>query len=109
MPSISLQLSAASSNALEGLQFSVQDSPALVSLYAASPTEGESLTFSVGSRQFIVAGVMNVETGTGVVNTDRDILLDQEVVPAGKYFLDVPTVTANMRFLLVIEPSRPSA
>jgi len=109
MPSIRLQISAATTNALEGLQFSVQDSPALVTLYAATATEGETLTFSVGSRQFAVAAVMNVERSTGVVDTETDMILDQEVVPAGKYFLEIPAAAANLMFLLIIEPSRPSA
>jgi len=109
MPTIRRQISAASDNVLEGLQFSVQDSPALVTLYAATATEGETLTFSVGSRQFAVGAVMNVEGSTGVVRTDTDMILDQEVVPAGKYFLEFPAVAANLMYLLIIEPARPSA
>jgi len=108
MPVISQQISTATTNALEGVQFSVQDSPALVTLAAATATEGETCTFSVGSRQFAVAAVMNLEAGSGEVDMERDILLRDEVVPAGKYFLEFPAAAANLRFVLIIEPATPS-
>jgi len=104
MPAIRRVVAAATDDALNGLKFKTQGLPALVSLYASSATAGEDLSFSVGSVSFLTSGEINLEVANQVIDLERDGLLVQEVVPAGEYFLEVPTVTADMSFLLVIEP-----
>lgn len=104
MPIIKRTISTAADDVLSGLKFKTQGQPALVSLYASSATAGESLSFSVGSRQFCADAAINLEAADRVVDTDRDMIMDQEAVPPGEYFLSVPTIAGDMTFLLVIEP-----
>ena len=93
---------AGTANALDGLQF--QDIPepgALVTIYASTPTATGTISYSVGTERFLVAAEENVEIVADAVDTQRDMLLDREPVPAGKQFLAVDTQIANI--LVVIE------
>lgn len=106
MPTIRRQLSAPSENALEGLKFSVQNGPALVTMYAATATAGETLSFSVNNQDVLVDAPLNVQVAADVLDTDRDQILFREVVPAGKYYLRAPAVATELDYMLVIEPLR---
>ena len=103
MPSILLKnVAAGTANALDGLQF--QDIPepgALVTIYASTPTATGTISYSVGTERFLVAAEQNVEIVADGVDTNRDLILDREPVPAGKQFLAVDTQIANV--LVVIE------
>jgi len=103
MPSIRLSnIAAGTANAVDGLQF--QDIPepgALVSIYASTPTTGALVSYSVGTERFLVDAFVNVEIVADAVDTNRDMILDREPVPAGKQFLAVATQIANV--LVVIE------
>lgn len=103
MPSIRLSnTAAATANAVDGLQF--QDIPApgaLVSIYASTAVAGGNISFSVGTERFLVDASVNIESSADVVDTDRDMVLDREPVPAGKMFLAVNSQVCNT--LTVIE------
>lgn len=103
MPSIKLSnVAAGTANALDGLQF--QDIPepgALVSIYASTPTAAGLISYSVGTERFLVNASVNIEIATDAVDTNRDMVLDREPVPAGKQFLAVDDQIGN--FLVVIE------
>lgn len=103
MPSIMLKnVAAGTANALDGLQFQDIPSPgALVSIYASTPTATGTISYSVGTERFLVAAEQNVEIVADGVDTNRDLILDREPVPAGKQFLAVDTQIANV--LVVIE------
>ena len=103
MPTISRQISAATDDALSGLKFKVQGSPALVSLYASTETATETVSFSVGSQEFLSGGVMNVQTDDSV-KINECALLQQEAVPAGEYYLSFPACAGTINFVLMIEP-----
>jgi len=105
MPTIRRNLTASpTENALEGLKFSVQNGAALVSLYAATATAGESLSFSVNNQDVVVDATVNVQAAAGVIDTDRDQIMFREAVPPGKYFLRIPAMAAAFDYQLVIEP-----
>ena len=57
----------------------------------------------MNSLSFLEDAEVNVEIGTGVVDTSRDQVLFREGVPAGQYRLPA-VVTTDTLFLLVIEP-----
>jgi len=103
MPSILLKnVAAGTANAVDGLQF--QDIPvpgALVTIYGSTPTAGALISYSVGTERFLVDGAVNIEGSADVVNTNADLVLDREPVPAGKQFLSVAAQIANV--LVVIE------
>jgi len=103
MPSIRLtNVAAGVANALDGLQF--QDIPepgALISLYATTAVALGTISYSVGTERFLVAASINIEGAVDAVDTNRDMVLDREPVPAGKQFLAVDGQVANL--LVVIE------
>ncbi len=103
MPSIKLSnIAAGVPNALDGLQF--QDIPepgALISIYASTAAATGTISYSVGTERFLVAASVNVEIVADGVDTNRDMVLDREPVPAGKQFLAVDGQIANL--LVVIE------
>ena len=103
MPSIRLtNVAAGTANALDGLQF--QDIPepgALISLYASTAVALGTISYSVGTERFLVDASINIEIAVDAVDTNRDMVLDREPVPAGKQFLAVVGQVANL--LVVIE------
>lgn len=103
MPAIRLSnVAAGTANALDGLQFQVLDQPSLVTIYATTAVAAGTISYSVGSEQFLDAASINIESSADVVDTDRDLVLDREPVPAGKQFLAVAGQVANL--LVIIEP-----
>ena len=103
MPSIRLNnIAAGVANALDGLQF--QDIPepgALVTIYGSTPTALGLISYSVGTERFLVDAAVNVEQNADEVNTNFDLVLDREPVPAGKQFLSTTAQICNV--LVVIE------
>lgn len=107
MPTIKKVNVATSANALNGLKF--EDIPpggALVSLYASGVTAGDTISYSVGSEDFLVDAQTNIEASADVVDTDRDQILFQEPVPEGKQFLSI-TATTAVNYILVLEYAAP--
>lgn len=102
MPSIRISNAAVQANALDGLQF--QDIPepgALVTIYASTAVALGTISYSVGTERFLVLASVNIEQSADEVDTNLDMILDREPVPAGKQFLSVEGQVAN--FLVVIE------
>jgi len=103
VPSIRVNNSAAGTlNAVDGLQF--QDIPeggALVTIYATTAVALGTIDYSVGTERFLVSAAVNVEQNADEVNTNVDMVLDREPVPAGKQFLAVNLQVCN--FLITIE------
>lgn len=103
MPSIRVNnVAAPTANAVDGLQF--QDIPApgaLVTIYASTAVATGTISYSVGTERFLVAAQVNTEQNADEVNTNFDMILDREPVPAGKQFLAVDGQVCN--FLVVVE------
>ena len=102
MPSIRLSNLGIQANALDGLQF--QDIPepgALVTIYASAAVALGEISYSVGTERFLVDASVNIEKSADEVNTNADMVLDREPVPAGKQFLAVALQVCNV--LVVIE------
>lgn len=105
MPTIQrTNVAAGTANALDGLRF--QDIPrggALLTLYASAAANGGTITLAAegGDRTVVEAAEVNVEASADVVDTDRDLVLDQEPVGPGKLFLTTAGQITN--YLLVIE------
>ena len=103
MPAIRLSnIGAGAVNALDGLNF--QDIPepgALVTLYGSAAVAAGVMSYSVGTEQFLVDARVNVEQNADEVNTNTDLILDREPVPAGKQFLSTAAQVTNV--LIIIE------
>lgn len=103
MPVIRRRVTAATANALQGLKFSIQKRPAAVSLWYAVNTATESFSFGVDDNVITDSTFGNVEAGAGIIDSSRDQVLFREPVPAGTYYLDIPTVTTEHLYMLNIE------
>jgi len=106
MPSIRVNNAGIQANAVDGLQF--QDIPqggALVTIYASTAVALGLLSYSVGTERFLVDCGPNVEIVADAVDTQRDMILDREPVPAGKQFVEIAAQVCN--FLIVIEDLPP--
>lgn len=103
MPSISLKnIASSTANALDGLQFQDVDEPgALVTIYASTASAGGLVSYRVGTENFLQSAQVNIESSADVVDTERDMILDREPVPAGKQFMPIDTAVCNV--LVVIE------
>lgn len=103
MPSIRLSnVAAGTANALDGLQFQdIPDPGALISIYASTAVAAGLISYSVGTERFLVDASVNIEGAVDAVDTQRDMVLDREPVPAGKQFLAIDAQVANL--LVVIE------
>ena len=102
MTSIRLSNREIQANALDGLQF--QDIPepgALVTIYASAAVALGEISYSVGTERFLVDASVNIEKSADEVNTNADMVLDREPVPAGKQFLAVALQVCKV--LVVIE------
>jgi len=103
MPSIRRSnIAAGTANDVDGLQF--QDIPepgALITIYASTAVAAGNIDYSVGTERFLVAASVNIEQNADEVNSNVDLILDREPVPAGKQFLAVNAQVCN--YLIVIE------
>jgi len=107
MPSIRRSnIAAGVANDLDGLPFAELEEPALITLYGSTAVAGGTIDFAVGSERFLVGASINIEKSADEVNTNADLVLDREPVPAGKMFLAVVGQVAN--YLLVIEELPPA-
>ena len=108
MPSIRLSNAAISPNILDGLQFQdIPDGGALITIYASTAVALGLISYSVGTERFLVDASVNIEQNADEVNTNFDMVLDREPVPAGKQFLAVIAQVCNV--LVVIEDLPASA
>jgi len=73
---------------------------AIMNVWATSVTVTDTWGISVGDRDIVVGGsVANVTSAAGVVDTDRDQVVFNEIVSGGQIFLPA-TLTADMNFLI---------
>lgn len=103
MPSLRFRVSATTADALATRKFSVIPAGgALLNLWASCVTTTDTFGLSIGSTELMVNGsLMNIEVAADVIDSDRDHLVINELIPAGQLFLPV-TVTTEAQFLLVL-------
>jgi len=107
MPTIRVNnIAAGTANAVDGLQF--QDVPepgALITIYASAAVALGLVSYSVGTERFLVDAGPNVEIVADAIDTQRDMILDREPVPAGKQFLAVDAQVCNVQIVIEDLPS----
>jgi len=100
-PSLRFRVSATTTDALANRTFNaIPPGGAVGNLWAAGVTATDNFGFSVGARQIMVQGsVVNIEASADVVDSDRDQLLYNELIPPGQLQMPV-TVTTESQFLI---------
>jgi len=101
MPSLRFIVPATTTDAMANRKFNVIPAGgAVLNLWATSVTVTDTFGCSVGDRDILVDGsVANVTSAAGVVDTDRDQVIFNEVVEGGQIFLPA-TLTTDMNFLI---------
>jgi len=102
MPSIKVANQVTAANALNGLKFSKLLGPALISMWCAAVTVTDTVGFSIGDREVLLAANPNIEASADVVDTSRDQILFAEPAEAGDLFMPVVAGTA-VGFLILID------
>ena len=103
MPSIKIVNQATSANALNGLKFEKLAGPALISLWSAGVTAGDTISFSVGDREILRLAEPNIEISADVCDTSRDQILFAEPAEGGEDLFLAVTVTTAQNFLVLID------
>jgi hypothetical protein len=104
MPTLRQRVTATTANALANSKFAVVPQPgAVLNMWAAGVTATDDVGLSIGAQEIIPAGTdINIEASADVLDTDRDQIIYNEVIPAGQLFLPV-TVTTEMQFLISLK------
>lgn len=101
MPGIR-NISATSGDANNGRTFSdIGPRGAVLSLWAAGDDAGDTIALTVGDKQILVASECNIEGSADVIDTNRDQILFNEVVPGGHIFVPI-VATAEVQYQLAI-------
>ena len=104
MPTIKVVNQATSTNALNGLKFEKLSVAALISLWCAGVTAGDTISFSIGDREILRLAEPNIEISADVVDTNRDGILFAEPAEGGEdLFLAVTAATAQNFMVLIDE------
>jgi len=101
MPTLRFIVPVTTEDALSNRKFNVIPAGgAILNLWGTGVTVTDTFGFSVGDRDIVVGGsVINVTSSAGVVDTDRDQVIFNEVVTGGQMFLPC-TLTTDMNFLI---------
>ena len=104
MPSIRISAGAVTNNLLDGEKFGViPGGGAIVNMWGSSVTVTDTFGLSIGNQDIVVQGTeYNIEIAADAIDTARDQLVFNEVVPAGQLFLPIGAVTTEAQFLLHI-------
>jgi hypothetical protein len=103
MPTIKVRVTSSTPDALSTLQEFATIGPSVVNMWGAGVTGTDDGQLFIGTRALMNVCDLNIEGSADVIDTDRDQLLVNEVVEAGKLKLAV-TVTTECQFLISIRP-----
>ncbi len=109
MPLIRAIIAATSDDALNAFQNNViPQGGAILNMWGSAVTKTDAIGLLIGTRQLIPTGTnMNIESSADVIDTDRDQLLFNEIVEAGKLFLPVTAITTELQILIHWRALRP--
>lgn len=103
-------VTAATADALTDEQHNVIPSGgAFLSMWASCAANGGTYGLLVGSKSIISEGTeANVEVAADVIDTDRDQVLFNEVVPPGRLRVPIGAAGTELQLMIVWRPIRPS-
>lgn len=82
----SVAAASTSSNILAGTQFEYIEGPAIVSIWASAENYAQMVVnFKVGGLSICEDAVPNTETAAGIVDRQRDLLVQAQFIPPGRH------------------------
>lgn len=105
MSSRRLLVSAVTADALADEDIRNVDVPSVVNMWATSVTVTDEIGLRLDKTVIMDAGTANVAAAAlGLVDTDRDQLVFNSIVGAGRLRVNVPTLNTSLVFLISVEP-----
>ena len=105
MASRRLLVSAVTGDALSDEDIRNVEFPSVVNLFATSVTVSDEIGLRLDKTIIMDAGTCNVSAAAlGMVDSDRDQLVFDSLVGAGRLRVPVPTLTTSLIFLISVEP-----
>lgn len=99
-----LTVAAVTNDALATEEIRRVEVPSVVNMWAATDDEGDTLGLLLNKTEIMPTGRVNLEVGTGVVDTSRDQCVFDEVVGAGQLRVPATVVTTLTEFILSVRP-----
>lgn len=78
--------------------------PSIVNFWASCVNNGDTIGVFLNRTELLPTDEINVEASADVIDTDRDQLLFNTRVGRGQLRVPVGAVTAEVQFLLSVEP-----
>jgi len=104
MASRRLSVAAVTADAIATEEIRRVDVPSRVNLWASGGTAGDQLGLLLNRTEILPSGDVNIEIAADVIDVARDQLVFNTVVGRGQLRVPVPVVTAEVQFLLSVEP-----
>lgn len=105
MASRRLLVSAVTGDALADEDIRNVEAPSEVNLWASAVTVTDEIGLRLDKTIIMDAGTANVSAAAlGMVDTDRDQLVFNSLVGAGRLRVPVPTLTTSLVFIISVEP-----
>jgi len=100
-----LLISAVTGDALADEDIRNVEAPSIVNLWASSVTISDEIGLRLDKTIIMDAGTANVSAAAlGMVDTERDQLVFDSIVGAGRLRVPVPTLTTSLIFIISVEP-----
>jgi len=105
MASRRLLISATTGDALADEDIRNVEVPSVVNMWATTVTVTDEIGLRLDKTIIMDAGTANVAAAAvGMVDTDRDQLVFNSIVGAGRLRVPVPTLTTSLIFFISVEP-----
>jgi hypothetical protein len=104
MASRRLSVAAVTADAIATEEIRRVDVPSRVNLWASGATAGDQLGLLLNRTEILPSGDVNIEIAADAIDVSRDQLVFNTVVGRGQLRVPVPVVTAEVQFLLSVEP-----
>jgi len=104
MASRRLGITAVTADALSDEDIRNIERPSVVNLWASCVTNGDRIGLRLNRSIIMDDGEANVEASADVIDTERDQLVFNSVVPVGRLRVPVPTVTTEIQFIVTVDP-----
>lgn len=104
MSSRRLSVGSVTGDALASETIRTVEVPSVVNLWASGATAADELGLALDKTEILANGDINIEVGADVIDAGRDQLVFNSVVGAGSLRVPVPVVTAEVQFLISVEP-----
>ena len=104
MGSRRLALGVVDADAISADEIRRVEAPSIVNMWASGVTNGDTIGLFLNKTEILAIGECNIEVSADVIDTGRDQLVFDTIVGEGQLRVPIGAVTAEIQFLLSVEP-----